>query len=223
MVAIEPASAKWQSTLARAEMDLGTVAFAEHDWPRASKHFGAARVAYEYLLSRDPNSRDQRRATAVTIAQLADAEAAMGHTDAARSAWLAALIHLERLAASNTTETRLEWAYGLRGYSVLERRSGHLTTADEAIERALRLVEGTPTTDDLPTHAYYRATVLAEIGRSRATHHRPAEAQQAWRRAAELLRDLAARVPMEPDWTEELRQVEAALAPAIHGQRLGGR
>jgi tetratricopeptide (TPR) repeat protein len=219
MVAIEPASAKWQTTLARAEMDLGTVAFADSDWASASKHFGAARVAYEHLVSRDPNSRDQRRATAVTIAQLADAEAAMGHTDAARSAWLAALNHLGQLAASNEPEARLEWAYGLRGYAVLERRSGRLTTADDTIERALSLMEGTPATNDLPTHTYYRATVLAEIGKSRAAHHRRAEAEQAWRRAAELLHELAARVPMEPDWTQELRQVEAALAPAIGDRR----
>jgi hypothetical protein len=223
MVAIEPASAKWQTTLARAEMDLGTVAFARSDWAGAARHFGAARVAYELLVSHDPNSRDQRRAAAVTVAQLADAEAAMGHTDAARGAWLAALGHLERLAASNTPEARLDWAYGLRGYAVLERRSGRPTTADETIERALRVVEETPATNDLPTHAYYRATVLAEIGKSRAAHRRWADAQQARRRAAEILRDLAARVPMEPDWTEELRQLEAALAPAPHGHGLGAR
>ncbi|MGH2900240.1 MAG: hypothetical protein ACRDMZ_16315, partial [Solirubrobacteraceae bacterium] len=189
----------------------------------AAKHFSAARVAYELLVSRDPNSREQRRAAAVTIAQLADAEAAMGHTDAARSAWLAALGHLERLAASNTAEPRLEWAYGLRGYAMVERRSGRLTTADDTIERALRIVESTPATNDLPSHAYYRAAVLAEIGRSRAAHRRWADAQQARQRAAEILRSLAARVPMEADWTEELRQLEVALAPSRPAHAPGPR
>lgn len=223
MVAIEPASAAWQGVLARAEMDLGTIAFVRSDWAGAVERFGAASVAYEHLVSRDPSSRRYRRAAAITIAQLADAEAAMNRTEAARDAWLAALKHLAHLAASNAPEPRLEWAYGLRGYAALERRSGSPTAADQAIERALSLVEGTPADDDRPTHTYYRAAVLAELGTSRAAQHRSAEAHKAWRRAAELLRGLAARVPLEPDWAQQLREVEAKLAPAMHERRSGNR
>jgi hypothetical protein len=219
MLAIEPASATWQGMLARAETDLGAGAFAQSDWSDAAKRFGAARVAFEHLVSRDPSNGEHRRAAAVAIAQLADAEAAMGHTEPARNAWRAALNHLARLAASNAPEPRLEWAFGLQGYAQLERRSGRPTAANEAIERALGLVEGTPTADDRPVHTFYRAAVLTEFGTARAADHRRAAARAAWRRAAELLRGLAARVPLEPEWAQQLRDVEAKLVAARHERR----
>lgn len=215
-VAIEPASASWQGILARAQTDLGAVALARSDWAGAAVRFGAARVAYERLVSRDPTSRFYRRAAAVTIAQLAEAEAAMGRTEAARAAWLAALGHLAELARPDAPEARLEWAHGLRGYAALARRSGRAAAAREAIEHALRLVEGTPADGDRPVHVYYRAAVLAEVGSARAAQRRTAEAQQAWRRAAELLRGLAARTPLEPDWARQLRDVEAELGHQLH-------
>jgi tRNA A-37 threonylcarbamoyl transferase component Bud32/tetratricopeptide (TPR) repeat protein len=219
MIAIEPASATWQVTLARADMDLGTIALERADWAGAATRFDTASIAYEHLVSRDPTSRFYRRAAAVTIAQLAEADAAMGRTEAARSAWLAALSHLAQLAASNGSEARLEWAYGLRGYAALERQSGRPTKTDEAIEHALRLVEDTPAEKDRPVHTFYRAAVLAELGSSRAAHHRVTEAHQAWSRAAELLRGLARRTPLETDWAKQLKDIEAHLVPAMHGVR----
>jgi hypothetical protein len=93
-----------------------------------------------------------------------------------------------------------------------------MTQADEAIARALDLVEGTPAGADRPIHIYYRAAVLAEVGTLRAAHHRRAEAQEATRRAAELLRGLAARMPLEPDWAQQLRDVEAELASGSHNR-----
>lgn len=219
MVAIEPASATWQSALARAEMELGTVAVAASDWTIAAQHFSAARVTYEQLVTRDPRSRDHRRAAALAIAQLADAETALGHTEAARSAWHAALDHFARLATLNIPDARLEWAYGLRGYAALERSSGRLAVAHEAIERALDIVQTTPAAGDLPGLVYYRAAVLAEAGASYAANHRATEALTMWRRAAELLHGLAAHGPLASDWAKLLREVEAKLVPPAHQAR----
>jgi len=216
MVALEPSSATWRGTLARAEMDLGTLAFARSEWADAARRFGAARGAYEDLVSRDPRSRDHRRSAAITIAQLADAEIAMGHTEAARRAWAAALEHLALLAASNEPHARLEWAYGLRGSAALELRSGHRTAADRATEHALRLVEDTPADRDRPIDTYYRAAVLAQVASRRAASQQRAKADDAWRRAGALMRGLAARTALEPDWAQLLREIEAELAATTH-------
>ena len=212
MLANEPASATWHSALAHAETDLGAAALGQKDWAGAAKRFDASRIEYERLVSLDPTNREHRRGAAVAFAQLADAEEQLHHLEAARSAWLAALKHLAQLAASNAPDPRLEWAYGLRGYAALERKNGRLAATGEPLERALRLVEETPADGDRPVHTYYRAAVLAEVGNARAAHHRPAEAREAWTRAAALLRDLAARLPLEQDWAQQLREVEAALA-----------
>jgi len=219
MVAIEPASATWQVALARAEMELGTVAVAASDWTIAAQYFAAARVTYEQLVTRDPRSRDHRRAAALAIAQLADAEAALGHLDAARSAWRAALDHLAQVAALNIPDARLEWAYGLRGYAALERSSGRLAAAQGAIARALDIVQSTPSAGDLPGLVYYRAAVITEAGALYAADHRVTEAMKMWRRAADLLHGLATRGPMASDWAKLLRDVEAKLAPLARDAR----
>jgi tetratricopeptide (TPR) repeat protein len=220
MVANEPASAIWQSTLARTESDLGMMALNRRDWADAVKWLTRSRTVYEQIVARDPKSREQRRFAAVATAQLADAQVELGHFDAARTAWEAALGHLEKLAASNAVPARLEWAYGLRGLAVLERRTGRLAAAGESIARAVRLVDETPAERDRPVDTYYRAAVLAEAGTVRAAHHRRADAEAAWQRSADLLRGLAARTSLLPDWAQQLKEVEAALS---RGRRVGAR
>jgi len=212
MLANEPASASWQSTLARTESDLGMMALYRKDWATAVKWLTQSRTAYEQLVARDPSSREQRRFAAVATAQLADAELELRHYDAARSAWRAALENLEKLAASNAVPARLELAYGLRGYAEVDRRTGHLAAAGESAERAVRVAEDTPADRDRPIDTYYRAAVLAQAATVRAANQRRAEAEAAWRRAADLLRGLAARTQLLPDWVQLQRDVDAALA-----------
>jgi tetratricopeptide (TPR) repeat protein len=211
MLAIEPASAVWQVTQARCEADLGTIAFDRSDWAEASRRFSSARTTYEQLVARDPTNREHRRAAAIAIAQLADAETSLRRFDVARTAWLAALDHLAMLARSNDAEPRLEWAYGLRGYAAFERAHGRPAAAGPAIERARALADGTPAGTDLPVMTYYRAAVLAEAATEQDRRGQGRTALAAWQRAATLLRGLGERVSLQPDWTKALREIEAEL------------
>jgi tRNA A-37 threonylcarbamoyl transferase component Bud32/tetratricopeptide (TPR) repeat protein len=211
MLAVEPASAVWQVIPARTAADLGTIAFDRSDWAEAARRFASARATYEQLVARDPTNREHRRAAALAVAQLADAETALRRFDAALAAWLAALDHLAELARSNAPEPRLEWAYGLRGYAAFERRRGRLAAARPAIERALELVDGTPTDADLPAMTYYRASVLAEAAAERDRRGQRREAVAAWQHADALLRGLAERVPLEADWAKALHEIEGEL------------
>jgi tetratricopeptide (TPR) repeat protein/tRNA A-37 threonylcarbamoyl transferase component Bud32 len=217
MLALEPTSAVWQVAHARAGADLGTIAFERSEWAEASRRFTLARAAYEQLVIRDPTSREHRRAAAIAVAQLADAETALRRFDAARAAWLAALDHLAELARSNVPESRLEWAYGLRGYAAFERQRGRLAAARSAIERALELVDGTPAGTDLPVMTYYRATALAEAATEQDHRGQRREALATWQRAAALLRSLAERVPLEPDWAKALNEIDGELDRRVAG------
>jgi tetratricopeptide (TPR) repeat protein len=211
MAAIEPASATWQEIVARADADLGAVAVAQSSWKAAVTHLSGARTAYEQLVVRDPGHRMYRRGAAIAGAQLADAEYELGDVDAARSAWQGALSHLAASGRSNIPQARLEWAYGLRGYALMERRSGRLAAADQTIAQAVALVDDTPAGDSRPSYTFYRAAVLAESGWIHEARGRRRDANTAWNRAAALLRELAERVPLEPDWADQLRVVEAKL------------
>ncbi|HMG55725.1 MAG TPA: protein kinase [Kofleriaceae bacterium] len=211
MVALEPASAIWQELVARADADLGAMAVARSSWAAAVPHLSGARTAYAQLVARDPGHRMYRRGAAIAGAQLADAEYELGHVSAARSAWQDALAHLAASGRSNVPQARLEWAYGLRGYAVMERRSGRLAAADQAIAQAVALVDDTPDVDTRPSNTFYRAAVLAEAGWVHEARGRRRDATTAWSRAAAILRELAGRVPLEPDWADQLRVVEAKL------------
>jgi tetratricopeptide (TPR) repeat protein len=212
MLAVEPAGVNWQVIRARGEADLGTIAFDRSDAAEASRRFSSARTTYEQLVARDPTNREHRRAAAIAIAQLADAETSLRRFDAARTAWLEALDHLAVLARSNNAEPRLEWAYGLRGYAAFERAHGRRAAAGPAIERALALVDGTPVGADLPTMTYYRAAVLAESAVERDSRGQRRAALAVWQRARAMLQGLAERMPMEPDWTKVLHEIDAELA-----------
>ena len=211
MLAVEPASAVWQVVQARGEAELGTIAFDRSDSAEASRRFTAARATYEQLVARDPTSREHRRAAAIAAAQLADAETSLRRFDAARAAWTAALEHLAVQARSNDAESRLEWAYGLRGYAVFERARGRLASAGPAIERAVAVMDGTPDRSDLPAMIFYRAAVLAEVAAERDRGGQRRAAVAAWQRAATLLHDLAKRMPLEPEWTKALHAIEGEL------------
>jgi tetratricopeptide (TPR) repeat protein len=211
MLAIEPASAVWQVIQARAASDLGTIALERSDWTEAARRFAAARATYDQLVARDPTSREHRRAAAIAAAQLADADSALGRFDAARTAWLAALDHLAEQARSNAPEARLEWAFGLRGYAEFERQRGRLAVARPAIDQALALVDGAPAGADRPVMIYYRAAVLGEAAAEQDRRGQRREALVAWQRAAALLRGLAQRVTLEPDWAKALGEIEAEL------------
>jgi len=211
MQAIEPANASWQMTQARAEAHLGAVALQSSAWAVAAPHLAAARLATEQLLTRDASNRDYRRLAAVATAQLADAEAGLGRFDAARNAWLGAIGHLEVLARSNAPTSRLELAYGLRGYAEFERTHGRLAAAEPAIQRAVELADQTPVQTDRPVMSYYRAAILAELAAEQAQRGQPRDASAAWHRAGELLHGVAERVPLQQDWAELLATVDAHL------------
>jgi len=210
--AIEPASGTWQSVLAQAEMGLGVTAMRREDWALAVQHLKSARTLHEQLVTRDPSNREVRRAAAVTIAELAAAASKAGQIDDARAAWQASLAHLERLAESNAPRGRLEWANGLRLYAAFERAAGRAAIADDSVEHARAIAEATPPMTETPIDHYYRAGVLLEVGRADAAHHRERAAQAAWRRAADLLRELARQMPLESDSVELLRDIDAELA-----------
>jgi tetratricopeptide (TPR) repeat protein len=212
MAALEPASAAWQEMVARAEADLGAGAVAQSSWTAAVTHLSGAQTAYAQLVARDPGHRMYRRGAAIAGAQLADAEYELGHVSAARSAWRDALAHLAASARSNVPQARLEWAYGLRGYAVMERRTGRFAAAEQAIAQAVALVDNTPGEDSRPVNTFYRAAVHAESGWVHEAHGRRRDATTAWQRAAALLRGLARRVPLEHDWADQLRVVEAKLS-----------
>ena len=211
MLAVEPASAYWQHEKARATGDLGTMALDLSDWAEAARRFASARTTYEQLLARDPGSRDDRRAAAITVAQLAEAEIGLHRFDAARAAWLAALDHLTELSRSNAPESRLERAYGLRGYAAFERQQRRLSASRTAIEQAIELVDGTPADKDLPVMIYYRASVLAEAAAERDSRGQRREALAAWQRADALLRGLAQRMTLEQDWAKALREIDGEI------------
>jgi tetratricopeptide (TPR) repeat protein len=211
MLTIEPASAVWQVVQARCEAELGTIALDRSDWVEASRRFTSARATYEQLVARDPTSREHRRAAAIAAAQLADAETSLRRFDAACAAWLGALDHLAVLARSNDPESRLEWAYGLRGYAAFERARGRLAAAGPAIEQAIAVMDGTPDGSELPVMTYYRAAVLAEVAAERDRGGQPRTAIVAWQRGVTLLRGLAERVSLEPEWAKALHAIEAEL------------
>jgi tetratricopeptide (TPR) repeat protein len=211
MLAVEPASAIWQVIQARCEADLGTIALDRSDWAEAARRFTAARATYEQLVARDPTSREHRREAAIAVAQLAEAETSLRRFDAARAAWLAALDHLAVLARSNDPEAPLAWAYGLRGYAAFERARDRLAAAGPAIERALGLVDAAPAATELPVMTYYRAAVLAEAATEDDLRGQRRTALARWRRAAMLLRGLAERMTLEPEWATALRKIEAEL------------
>jgi hypothetical protein len=162
-------------------------------------------------VARDPTSREHRRDAAIAAAQVADAETSLGRFDAARAAWLASLEHFAVRARSNAAESRLDWAFGLRGYAGFERTHGRLAAAGPAIEQALALLDGTPAGADLPVMTYYRAAVLAEAAAERDLQGQRRTAVDAWQRAATLLRGLAEHVSLEQEWSKTLREAEAAL------------
>ena len=211
MLAVEPASVAWQVIRARGESDLGVVAFDRRDWPEAARRFGAARTTDEQLVSLDPKSREHRRDAAIAAAQVAEAETSLGRFDAARAAWLASLEHFAVRARANEPEPRLDWAHSLRGYAGFERKLGRLAAASTAIEQAVALVDGTPAGADLPVMVYYRAAVLTEAGAVRDLRGQRGPAIAAWQRAATLLRGLAGRVPLEPEWAKTLHEAETGL------------
>ncbi|HKE15402.1 MAG TPA: hypothetical protein VKB80_11075, partial [Kofleriaceae bacterium] len=214
VASIEPASATWQSTLGRAETTVGQFALAREDWTAAAEHLAAARKLYDVLVARDPSNGEDRRAAAIAIAQLAEAETALHRTDGARASWLAALSHLARLAGSGKPKARMEWANGLRLYAEFERVAGRTAAADQAIEKAMSLADGTPAMVERPSEIAYRAGVLLEAGRSRASHHRQRDARALWRRAVDMLRARAAEAPLDADAAGFLRDLEAELAGA---------
>jgi tetratricopeptide (TPR) repeat protein len=210
--AIEPASGTWQSVLAQAETGLGVTAMRSKDWALAVQHLKASRALHEQLIARDPSNRETRRAAAVTIAELAAAASKAGQIDEARAAWSASLSYLEQLAASNPARGRLEWANGLRLYAAFERAAGRAASADRSAEKASELADATPPMTETPIDHYYRAGVLLELGRARAANRRPRDAQAAWRRAAELLREVSKKLPLESASIELLRDIDAELS-----------
>jgi tetratricopeptide (TPR) repeat protein len=210
--AIEPASGTWQSVLAQAETGLGVTAIRSEDWALAVQHLKASRALHEQLIARDPSNRETRRAAAVTIAELAAAASKAGQIDEARAAWSASLSYLEQLAASNPARGRLEWANGLRLYAAFERAAGRAASADRSAEKASELADATPPMTETPIDHYYRAGVLLELGRARAANRRPRDAQAAWRRAAELLREVSKKLPLESASIELLRDIDAELS-----------
>jgi Protein kinase domain len=213
MVKLEPTATSWRKSLARTEADLATMAAARADWASASAHLQAARASYEYMVGLDPNNHDFRRQAGAAVARLAEAEAELGREGAARDAWRASLEHLSTLARSDDPGARLELANGLRGYAAFERKAGHADEAESAVERALALVQDAPATPERPEHTFYRAAVFAEVGVARAARRRQAEALEVRGRAAALLRELAVRSPLEPEWARLQRELEAELAP----------
>ena len=212
IAAIEPASATWQSALGRAEMNLGGFALERKDTASAVEHLRSAQKAYEALVARDPSDNEIRRAAAVSIAQLAEAETGLRDTDEARESWRASLSHFARLAGSGSAKSRMEWANGLRLYAAFERSAGRSAPADDAVDKAMSLLESTPAMVETPSEISYRAGVLLEAGRAHAAHRRPRDARRAWERAAAILRARAKQAPLETDSVKVLRAIESELA-----------
>ena len=144
----------------------------------------------------------------MTVGMLADCETFAGHIDAARADWKAALAHLETLAQT-LPGARLDWAFGLQGYAQLELQFGHFEAAVAAIDQALALVAGTPTTHDEPQQTAYRAWVLTQVGALREAQHRPAEARLYYQQAATLFTSLAQRKQLQAGWRPPIEQLRA--------------
>jgi tetratricopeptide (TPR) repeat protein len=214
--AIEPASGSWQSVLAQAETGLGATAMRSKDWPLAVQHLEAARTLHEQLMVRDPSNREARRAAAVTTAELAAAASKAGQIEDARAAWSASLSSFEQLSTSNPARGRLEWANGLRLYAAFERAAGRAAIADRSVAQASALADSTPPMTETPIDHYYRAGVLLELGRAHAANRRERDAQAAWRRGAELLREVASKLPLESDSVELLQELDAELGRRAH-------
>jgi tRNA A-37 threonylcarbamoyl transferase component Bud32/tetratricopeptide (TPR) repeat protein len=223
MSTVEPASATWQSILARAEMNLGQLSLARADWSKAVEHLQEARAAYEQIFARDPSTRENRRAAAVATARLAEAETELGRADSARATWRAALVHLASLAESGVAKARMEWANGLRIYAAFERWAGRPADADAAVDKALALIDSTPRMVERPIDANYRAGVLLEVGRSHAAHHRKRQARAAWQRGVEILRAEDAEAPLDADSAPLLDDLRSELAGRHPRQRGRGR
>lgn len=209
--AVEPTNAKWNSLVGRMYANRAEIAAYRSDWAAAAENLEAGRRSYEQLVETDPTNLGFRRGAAIVLNELAEAESALGRTDRARHAWLASLAHFEWLAERGTPLARLEWAYGLSCYAAFERRAGRLRTARKPIEHALQLALETETLGNHAHHLFYRAAVLAEVGYLRAARGRARAARAAWRCAADLLHELAAITPLDPDGRQLLVDLESAL------------
>ena len=135
----------------------------------------------------------------MTLGMLADCETFAGHMDAARARWQDALGHLETLARK-VPGARLDWAFGLQGYSQLQLSLGDLKGAAESIDQALGILTSTPTATDEPQQVSHRGWVLTQVGMVREAQHRGVEAKLYFQQAATLFQALAQRHALQAGW-----------------------
>jgi tetratricopeptide (TPR) repeat protein len=203
LVALEPANARWHTAVAETARELGRAAGMRGDWANATKYLGEASGEYEHLLELDPKNLSIHQDAAISFGMLADCETFAHHIDAARARWQDSLRHLEIIATAAPGE-RLEWAFGLQGYSQLQLSIGDLKGAAESIDKALGIVLSTPTGKDRPQQVSHRAWVLTQLGQVREAQHREPEAKLYFQQAATLFQSLAQRHALQAGWREPI-------------------
>jgi tetratricopeptide (TPR) repeat protein len=123
-VATDPASTKWQRSLAVSHERLGEVAADAGDLGAARDHYQAALDTWTKLIATDPANTQWQRAPIFSRGNLGEVAAAAGDLGAARDHYQAALAIAERLAAADPANT--EWQ---RDLSVSRNKLGDVAAA----------------------------------------------------------------------------------------------
>jgi tetratricopeptide (TPR) repeat protein len=214
LVAEFPDQARFRFDLADGHYSLGFVLAAAKRYEEAENAYRDAIVACK-PAAKSHDSPSHRWLLAVVHLELGNLLAAKGRTDAADAAYRRAIALLQK-QVTEIPDLPYAWAE-------LARADSHLAAFLERAGRHSEAIEAYEKAGDGYDHALARSPdeVLFQLrqvdtwsilGRLFVEDHRPVEAKDAWKKAAELFEKVAARIPGDPILAQEVTKLAPTLA-----------
>lgn len=220
----DPLEAEYTGGVARTLSNLGSLQFAQRDYPAAEKSFRQALLLQGMLLAANPGGPDIQAEVAITWNNLAELQMELGRHTAAEASYAQAKRLFAQLVKRHpqVSDYQFHLAKAWNNLGVLQVTLGRHSDAEASQHEALALF--TRLLSSSPGEAEYQAGTAGawySLGYVRRMTGRLAEAEKDLLQARGIYSQLATQHPGNPDYQARLARTCRSLGNVYRGLKKG--